>query len=97
MEILVAMSQKLNISETLETLAQVLEPRGTQSKIAKAFGVSQKTVQNVIMHANILRASVARESGNQRVKLTVNERFTVIKEVIHRWYDGCRRKIMQFL
>ena len=60
--------------------------------IAKAFGVSRKTVQNVISQADMLRASVVREGGSQRIQLKATERFTVINEAMHRWYDGMREK-----
>ena len=74
---------KLSISLELQILEKLAEPKATQGPVAKHFGVSRKTIQNVIANKKRLRGVEIAEHSHKRCHLKFEQNYEDVSEVTY--------------
>ncbi|VDP75587.1 unnamed protein product [Echinostoma caproni] len=64
----------------------------TQTAVAKHFGVSRKTVQNVISNRTLLEERSGSGFNRKRCQLKVGQKFDEINNATYQWFIGMREK-----
>lgn len=86
------MNRKLSISQKLDILEKLNEPKASQCSVAKTFGVSRKTVQNVIMNKDLLKEHADSGLNRKRCHVTVDQKFDDVNDAVYRWFMWMRDK-----
>ena len=84
--------RKLSISLKLQILEKLAEPKPTQSSVAKHFGFSRKTIQNVIANKELLRGFKIAGHSHKRCHLKVEQKYGDVSEVTYHWLLQMREK-----
>ena len=76
----------------LQILEKLAEPKATQSSVAKHFGVSRKTIQNVIANKELLRGVEIAKHSHKRCHLKVEQKYEDVSEATYQWLLQMREK-----
>ena len=86
------MSNKLSITKKLQILQKLSKAGESQSSVAKIFGVSRKTVQNVISNKELLKQADQFGVNQNRCQLKVGQKFDDVNKATYEWFVRMREK-----
>lgn len=84
------MTRRLTITEKCKILDKLSEPSVSQREVAVRFGVSRKTVQNVIKNKECIRRLSQCCKKSHRCHAIIDERFAHINVATFRWFEKMR-------
>ena len=84
------MTKRLSICEKANIFEKLGEPGATLCSVAKSFGVSRKTVQNVIANKELLEERMKMRTSLKRCHLRIDEKFGEINEATFQWFIRMR-------
>lgn len=82
--------KKLNVTEKCKILQHLSEPGASQSSVARAVGVSRKTVQNIIANREALTTISLENVNLNRCHLKPRGNFADVDETLHDWFVTMR-------
>ena len=92
----VRMVKRLCIKEKKAVLDMLDQPGATQSSVAKALGISRKTVYNVVSNRAVIKDFLNTDACQERCHLKTNEKFQAVNEATLAWFTAMREKHGEF-
>ena len=86
------MNRRLTIMEKKRVLEMMEKPRMTQRIVAKEFGVTPKTIRNLLCQKNEITKLSSNPAASKQFHCIVDQKFKAINEATYSWFTQMREK-----